>query len=116
MEELLSEILKKVVTDGSRSSSQSPQGDSGGTRPPERPTELATRPNTLEPTGLGPLIMRKRRSKTRTKGTAPQIPTPSGTAKSPDSQTASPTETTRMLDEPATTPSSKTKSKEFLLH
>ncbi|KAK5643336.1 hypothetical protein RI129_007181 [Pyrocoelia pectoralis] len=118
MEELLSELLKKVSAE-SGSSSQSPQGDSdvqkkkSSTLTPERPTELV--PGSSESTGLGPIILRKRRSKTRMKGTAPQIPTPPGGGRiaSPESLTASPTETTRMLDEPAQTPSSR-KTKEFV--
>lgn len=118
MEELLSELLKKITAESS-SSSQSPQGDGdlpkkkSSSLTPERPTELI--PTTSEGTGLGPIILRKRRSKARIKGAAPQIPTPPGGGKmaSPESLTASPTETTRMLDEPAQTPSSR-KTKDFV--
>lgn len=117
LEELLTELLNKV-TIGSGSSSQSPQGDSEPTRPkssnhaaPERPTELLTK---TEGTGIGPIILRKRRSKSRNKGTAPQIPTPSGkVVTSPESSATSPTETTKMLEDAAQTPSSK-KSTDFL--
>nr|XP_022912566.1 potassium voltage-gated channel protein eag isoform X3 [Onthophagus taurus] len=107
MEEMLVELLAKVSAQSS--SSTSPQGDdtkktSSINTPPERPTDLLPY---AEGTGLGPLILRKRRSKSRNKGTAPQAPTPSkGT---PDSATASPTETTKMLDDP-----SSRKSADFL--
>lgn len=118
MEELLSELLKKITTESS-SSSQSPQGEAdiskkkSSNSTPERPTELI--PSTSESTGIGPLILRKRRSKARIKGAAPQVPTPPGSGKmaSPESLSASPTETTRMLDEPVQTPSSK-KTKDFV--
>lgn len=110
MEELLQEVLSKM---GSSSSSQSPQGDQPhkSSNHSERPTDLLAKG---EATGLGPVILRKRRSKSRNKGTAPQIPTPSsGKATSPESSATSPTETTKMLDDSAQTPSSK-KATDFL--
>lgn len=115
MEELLTELAKRMSPE---SGSSSPQGDSEpkqkSSTGPERPTELMTRPSTSEGTGLGPIILRKRRSKTRIKGTAPQVPTPtSGKVTSPESSATSPTETTKMLDEPVLTPSSR-KPKDFL--
>lgn len=116
MEELLTELLTKVNM-GSGSSSQSPQGESEPSRQkssnytiPERPTDLLTK---CEGTGIGPIILRKRRSKSRNKGTAPQIPTPSGKVTSPESSATSPTETTKMLEDLTQTPSSK-KSTDFL--
>lgn len=118
MEELLSELVKKISIDSGSSSPQNEsepkqKSSSAGTGP-ERPTDLLTRPSTSEGTGLGPIILRKRRSKARTKGTAPQIPTPgSGKLTSPESSATSPTETTKMLDEPVLTPSSR-KPKDFL--
>nr|XP_015835023.1 PREDICTED: potassium voltage-gated channel protein eag isoform X4 [Tribolium castaneum] len=118
MEELLTELVKRISPE---SGSSSPQGDSepkpkssSAGSGPERPTELLPRPSTSEGTGLGPIILRKRRSKSRIKGTAPQIPTPSsGKVTSPESSATSPTETTKMLDEPVLTPSSR-KPKDFL--
>lgn len=116
MEELLTELLTKINM-GSGSSSQSPQGDteiirqkSSNHSAPERPTELLTK---SEGTGIGPIILRKRRSKSRNKGAAPQIPTPSGKITSPESSATSPTETTKMLEDLTQTPSSK-KSTDFL--
>lgn len=118
MEEMMSEMLKRLGNDGG-SSSQSPQnGDSDGskqksstltTTPPERPTDLSG-------TGLGPIILKKRRSKTRVKSTAPQIPTPSSGGKltSPESSATSPTETTKMLDEHCVQTPSSRKPKDFL--
>lgn len=119
MEEMLTELLTKVNA-GSGSSSQSPQGDSEVSRQkssnhsgPERPTELLPRSCTSEGTGIGPIILRKRRSKSRNKGAAPQIPTPPGKITSPESSATSPTETTKMLEDSTQTPSSK-KSTDFL--
>lgn len=119
MEELLSELLTKINQTGS--SSSSPQGEDGIKHKsssihmiPERPTELLSYTGIPEGTGLGPLILKKRRSKSRNKGTAPQIPTPPGKITSPDSATGSPTETTRMLDDLASTTPSSRKSTDFL--
>ncbi|XP_057662676.1 potassium voltage-gated channel protein eag-like [Diorhabda carinulata] len=115
IEEMISEILKRLGSD-SGSSSQSPnetESKKSSNTPPERPTDLLPR-NTEGGTGLGPVILKKRRSKTRIKGSAPQVPTPSsGKATSPDSAATSPTETTKMLEEPMLTPSSR-KPKDFL--
>ncbi|KAJ8968216.1 hypothetical protein NQ314_002401 [Rhamnusium bicolor] len=118
IEEMISEILKRLGPE-SGSSSQSPNDTESKTKssnntPPERPTDLLPRSSISEGTGLGPIILKKRRSKTRMKGSAPQVPTPlSGKIASPDSEATSPTETTKMLDEPVQTPSSR-KPKDFL--
>nr|CAH7730497.1 unnamed protein product [Callosobruchus chinensis] len=137
IEEMMSELLKRLAppstsqggesggSGGSQSPNENdPKKSSNSAHPAERPTELV--PRAAEGTGLGPIILKKRRSKTRIKGTAPQVPTPSsGGMKSissnmaspaSDSAAASPTETTKMLqDEPPTlqTPSSR-KPKDFL--
>ncbi|XP_025831217.1 potassium voltage-gated channel protein eag isoform X2 [Agrilus planipennis] len=120
MEETLQEILKRLSSD-SGSSSQSPQGDgeptvrkSSNSSNFERPTELIPKPaSNMESTGLGPLILKKRRSKTRSKGAAPQVPTPTSKLTSPESSATSPTENTKMLEEVAQTPSYK-KTKDFV--
>ncbi|KAG5893754.1 hypothetical protein JTB14_001199 [Gonioctena quinquepunctata] len=116
IEEMMSELLKRL-SPTSGSSSQSPNENESKTNkssnntPAERPTDLLQR---SEGTGLGPIILKKRRSKTRLKGSAPQVPTPSsGRITSPDSAATSPTENTKMLDDPVHTPSSR-KQKEFL--
>ncbi|XP_023311113.1 potassium voltage-gated channel protein eag [Anoplophora glabripennis] len=116
IEEMISEILKRLGPE-SGSSSQSPNETESKTKssnntPPERPTDLLPRSSMSEGTGLGPIILKKRRSKTRMKGSAPQAPA-SGKVTSPDSAAASPTETTKMLDEPVQTPSYR-KPKDFL--
>ncbi|CAH0560828.1 unnamed protein product [Brassicogethes aeneus] len=124
MEDMMSEILKRITPEPS-SKTQSPQGEEGKPKPtnPERPTELIPRSSTSEGTGLGATILKKRRSKTRIKSIAPQVPTTppdngnngaGGVAKpsSPDSSAASPTETTKMLEETVSTPSSR-KPKDF---
>ncbi|XP_048526219.1 potassium voltage-gated channel protein eag isoform X1 [Dendroctonus ponderosae] len=118
MEEMLSEILKRLNPE-SGSSSQSPsdsadtlkKSSTNGT-PVERPTDFLPKAGcSSEGTGLGTVILKKRRSKTRIKGSAPQIPTPtSGKTVTPDS--SSPTET-RLHQEPVPAPSSR-KPKEFL--
>ncbi|CAH1184104.1 unnamed protein product [Phyllotreta striolata] len=114
IEEMISEILKRLGTD-SGSSSQSPndtESKKSSNSPPERPTDLL--PKTPEGTGLGSVILKKRRSKTRIKASAPQVPSSSSCkAMSPDSAANSPTETTKMLEEPVQTPSSR-KPKDFL--
>ncbi|XP_072385478.1 potassium voltage-gated channel protein eag isoform X1 [Diabrotica undecimpunctata] len=114
VEEMMFELLKRLGPE-SGSSSQSPnetESKKSSNTPPERPTDLL--PRTTEGTGLGSVILKKRRSKTRIKGSAPQVPTPSsGKVTSPDSAATSPTETTKMLDEPVQTPSSR-KPKDFL--
>ncbi|XP_049825463.1 potassium voltage-gated channel protein eag-like isoform X2 [Aethina tumida] len=118
MEDMMAELLKRLTPDpGSNAQSPDSEGRGGGTgKPPnpERPTELI--PRTSEGTGLGATILKKRRSKTRMKTIAPQAPaTPNGApvkATTPDSQAASPTETTKMLDDTASTPSSR-KPKDF---
>ncbi|KAL1506381.1 hypothetical protein ABEB36_005755 [Hypothenemus hampei] len=118
MEEMINEILRRLNPE---SSSSSPT-DSGETMKKssnngtsvERPTDLLSKASTsTEGTGIGPVLLKKRRSKTRMKGSAPQVPiSSSGKTTTPDS--SSPTETTRMLQhEPVTTPSSR-KPKEFL--
>lgn len=103
IEEMLSELVKRLSpVDNGGSSSQSPQEQQQEFKPkssnsgPERPTELI--PRGEGGTGLGPLILRKRRSKSRTKGAAPQAPTPTS-SKTPESTATSPTETTKMLEE-----------------
>lgn len=109
MEEMLGELLKRLGPD-SGSGSQSPQEPENKQKSStaERPTELPMG------TGMGPIILKKRRSKSRTKGAAPQVPTPSsGKTISPESAVASPTDSTKMLDEQAQTPSSR-KTKDFL--
>lgn len=116
IEEMISEILKRLGPE-SGSSSQSPNETESKTKssnntPPERPTDLLPRSSLSEGTGLGPIILKKRRSKTRMKGSAPLAPA-SGKVMSPDSAATSPTETTKMLDEPVQTPSSR-KPKDFL--
>lgn len=109
MEDLLSEIIRRLAPPESSSSSQSPQGDpepnkKSSTITVERPTDLSTK--CMEGSGLGPVILRKRRSKSRAKGAAPQVPTPLGSkVASPESQASSPTESTNMMEE--VTPSSK---------
>lgn len=120
IEEMLSDLVRRLSpsSDNGGSSSQSPQ-EQQEFRPkssnsgPERPTELLTRGE--GGTGLGPLIVRKRRSKSRIKGTAPQAPTPTSSGKTPESAATSPTETTKMLDEAVVqqTPSLR-KGKDFL--
>lgn len=117
MEEMLSELLRRLSPDNG-SSSQSPQEQQefkpkSSNSGPERPTELISR-GECSGTGLGPLILRKRRSKSRNKGAAPQAPTPTN-GKTPESVTTSPTETTKMLDESVVqqTPSLR-KGKDFL--
>ena len=119
VEELLGELVSKM---NANSHSSSPQTETDTCKKsstgaaPERPTELLTYSGIAsEGTGLGPLILRKRRSKSRNKGNAPQVPTPTGrTASTPDSAATSPTETTRMLDDPASTTPSSRKSSDFL--
>lgn len=72
---MLSELMKRLGPDTS-SGSQSPNDvdsktkSSNNNTPPKRPTELIPK---SEGTGLGPLILKKRRSKMRMKGTAPQV-------------------------------------------
>ncbi|KAH1021170.1 hypothetical protein HUJ04_010718 [Dendroctonus ponderosae] len=79
IEEMLSEILKRLNPE-SGSSSQSPsdsadtlkKSSTNGT-PVERPTDLLPKAGcSSEGTGLGTVILKKRRSKTRIKGSAPQ--------------------------------------------
>lgn len=116
IEEMLSDLVKRLSPDNNGgSSSQSPQEQelkvkSSNNSGLERPTELVSRGE--GGSGLGPLILRKRRSKSRMKSTAPQAPTPT---KTPTESTAatSPTETTKMLEESAVTPSLR-KGKDFL--
>ncbi|CAG9762934.1 unnamed protein product [Ceutorhynchus assimilis] len=118
MEEMLSEILKRLSPE-SGSSSQSPVGDSAAEPAKKSSNNNAERPTELLSggTGLGTVILKKRRSKTRIKGSAPQVPTPTSgkqvAVTSPDS--SSPTESTKMLhlQEPVPVPSSR-KPKEFL--
>lgn len=116
MEELLAEVLKRLGPDNS-SGSQSGESDNKqkSSSAPERPTELVPRAQSADGTGLGQIILRKRRSKSRNKGAAPQAPTPTSgkTTSTPESATTSPTETTKMLDDSVQTPSSR-KSKDFL--
>ncbi|XP_060530912.1 potassium voltage-gated channel protein eag isoform X2 [Cylas formicarius] len=120
MEEMMSEILKRLGPD-SGSSSHSPNDSSetvtkkSSSVSLERPTDLLTKSSmSSEATGIGPIILKKRRSKTRMKGSAPQVPTPSSArVTSPGSSTASPTEATKMLGESLHTPSSKM-PKEYL--
>ncbi|ENN78909.1 hypothetical protein YQE_04632, partial [Dendroctonus ponderosae] len=80
IEEMLSEILKRLNPE-SGSSSQSPsdsadtlkKSSTNGT-PVERPTDLLPKAGcSSEGTGLGTVILKKRRSKTRIKGSAPQV-------------------------------------------
>ncbi|XP_066245791.1 potassium voltage-gated channel protein eag isoform X2 [Euwallacea similis] len=118
MEEMMTEILRRLSPETS-SSSQSPTDSTDTVKksstsgaPLERPTDLMGKSGGSEGTGLGSVILKKRRSKTRIKSTAPQIPTPTGKVTTPDS--SSPTETTKMLhQDPVLTPSSR-KLKEFL--
>ncbi|XP_030745444.1 potassium voltage-gated channel protein eag-like [Sitophilus oryzae] len=126
MEEMMSEILKRLSPETS-SSSQSPNDSTDNlsvkksSTPLERPSDLLPGKGVggVEGTGLGPIILKKRRSKTRMKGSAPKVPTTptttTGTGKptSPESSATSPTETTKMLQEQVQTPSSR-KPKEFL--
>lgn len=66
MEEILTELVGKLTTSGSIS--QSPQGESDqekSVRLRSYPTEKGA---VLEGTGLGPIILKKRRAKSRTKG------------------------------------------------
>lgn len=115
MEELLTELVKRLSVDSGSSSPQVEAEPKQKSSSAERPTELVPRPSTSEGTGLGPIILRKRRSKTRVKGTAPQIPTPtSGKVTSPESSANSPTETTKMLDESMVLTPSSRKNKDFL--
>ncbi|XP_044749283.1 potassium voltage-gated channel protein eag isoform X2 [Coccinella septempunctata] len=114
LEDLLNEIIRRLTPPESSSSSQSPQGDPEPKKSSmivvERPTDLCTK--AMEGSGLGPVILRKRRSKSRAKGAAPQVPTPLGSkVTSPESQASSPTESGNMIEE--ATPSSK-KSIEYL--
>ncbi|KAK9875801.1 hypothetical protein WA026_009588 [Henosepilachna vigintioctopunctata] len=102
MEDVLNQILRRLAPPESSSSSHSPQGDSepkkSSTMENERPTDLC--PKSVEGSGLGPIILRKRRSKSRSKGAAPQVPTPLGSkVASPDSQASSPTEPGKLLGE-----------------
>lgn len=116
MEEMMTEILKRLSPD-SGSSSQSPSDSTETMKkssPLERPTDLlgAKAGTSTEGTGIGTVILKKRRSKTRMKTSAPQAPSASTKTSTPDS--SSPTESTKMLhQDPVTTPSSR-KSKEFL--
>nr|XP_023022884.1 potassium voltage-gated channel protein eag [Leptinotarsa decemlineata] len=76
IEEMMSEVLKRL-SPNSGSGSQSPnetesKPKSSNNTHPERPTDLLQR---SEGTGLGPIILKKRRSKTRLKGSAPQSKT-----------------------------------------
>ncbi|XP_076273933.1 potassium voltage-gated channel protein ether a go-go isoform X2 [Rhynchophorus ferrugineus] len=116
MEEMMSEILKRLNPETSsslQSLNDNVDSQKKSSTPLERPTDLLAK-GSCEGTGLGPIILKKRRSKTRMKGSAPQVPTPTGGKQtSPDSSATSPTETTKMLQEPVQTPSSR-KPKEFL--
>lgn len=101
IEDMLSDLVKRLSPTSDGSSSQSPQEQPKSSNP-ERPTELIPRGE-----ALGPLILRKRRSKSRAKGAAPQAPTPTGaggsTANSPTTEA-----------EVAQTPSVVRKGKDFL--
>lgn len=81
MEEMMNEILKRLSPD-SGSSSHSPTDSAETTKkssnsgtPLERPTDLLSKAGSsvVEGTGLGTVILKKRRSKTRIKGSAPQV-------------------------------------------
>ncbi|XP_017768092.1 PREDICTED: potassium voltage-gated channel protein eag [Nicrophorus vespilloides] len=115
MEELLSELVTKLNGDSGPGSPKREDRKSSCSPPTERPTDFISIKPSDGGTGLGSIILKKRKSKMRNKGAAPQVPTPPSKLTSPDSAATSPVESKTSLDEPVQTPSSRpTKTSEFL--
>nr|AGT78115.1 putative EAG [Periplaneta americana] len=118
MEELLAELVSRLGPASSTSSatSQSPPQDSATAADDQKKLRIASMTTPALPsassstvagtsegasapgTGVGSIILRKRRSKSRTKAAAPGVPTTTSTTSGTSPRT-SPTETTRMLDD-----------------